>query len=113
VVAGNRTEWASRADFVIVLESSRIRFQGSFDDLRAEAGRSEIEITTTDIEGALALAGPFALDVRESDDALTIRAKEGQEVAAKLLAEGYGAVRALTLSEPTTEELVRSILRPK
>jgi hypothetical protein len=47
---------------------------------------------------------PFVTSVRVSGRRLVMQAEDGQEVAARLLTNGYGLVRSVVVKEPSLEE---------
>ncbi len=111
VLATNRPELAARTDSLVVLKDRRVAFAGSFRELELRAGTCELEVETHDQEGVRALCEPFCVELRESNGLLTIRAKDGQELAVKLLLEGYGDVRSVVLRSPTPAELLERTLK--
>ncbi len=110
LVAATNLPWLARgADQIVVLRASEVVFSGSYPDLERRATPGTLEIETHQSEGVRALVAPFALEVSETSAGLRVRAREGQEVAAKLLVEGYGDVEAVVVKRPTPEELLRSL----
>jgi hypothetical protein len=59
--------------------------------------------------GVRALVAPFEVSVRDTDDGVVMQASEGQQLAAKLLLEGYGDVKLVVLRSPTLEEALLSL----
>ncbi|MCH8980136.1 MAG: hypothetical protein IH945_12975, partial [Armatimonadetes bacterium] len=47
---------------------------------------------------------PFVTGIRVSGRRLVLQTEDGQEVAARLLTQGYGVVRSVVVKEPSLEE---------
>ena len=109
-VATNRPDIAARMDVLVVLDRLRIKFAGSPSELLRSATVSRIEVHSESHPAVRALARPFEVTITEADSALILEASEGQEVAAKMLLEGYGDVRFIILSKPTVESALRALL---
>lgn len=111
VVATNRPEWAALTDQVVVLKGLRVVFAGTYEDLERQGAPSELELETKGQEGVRALTEPFEVQVAQANGKTVLRASEGQELAAKLLLEGYGDVKAVVVRQPGPRELVEGLLR--
>jgi ABC-type molybdenum transport system ATPase subunit/photorepair protein PhrA len=104
-VATNRAELVEAAELIVVLETARLRFVGTWAELRERAGPVEAVVEARHVPGAVAAVDPFEISVKEREDGrLVLTAREGQDVAARLLLEGYGNVRAVVVREATLEE---------
>lgn len=106
VVATHRTELVPQLDTFVVLRQSKIVFAGDYEGLRRAAGPTEVIVETDDMPGVRAIAAPFEVKVEQTGSALRLTAPEGQRLAARLLVEGYGDIRAVILREPTPAELL-------
>lgn len=105
VVATSRPEIAQECDDIIVLRGSEIRYAGSREELiRREP--VEIIVETSRAEAIEALVSPFVLSARKTETGLLLRAEEGQELAARLLLEGYGSIRAAIVKAPTLVDIL-------
>ncbi|HWD37856.1 MAG TPA: ATP-binding cassette domain-containing protein [Fimbriimonas sp.] len=111
VVATNRADLAHIFDALIVLDDNELRFAGSPEDLMRNAKSHELVVTAKDQPGVLALVAPFSVSVSEQADGIHLVADEGQEVAARLLAEGYGNVKFVIHRPPSLEDALLSLLR--
>lgn len=103
---------------VIVMKSGSVAFMGTADRLRDTASPVSVEIETSERDTARSIVAPFALEVRETEEGLVVRAHEGQGLAARLLLEGYGSVKAVVVRRPTVEEALlestsRAVPRPR
>jgi len=110
VVATNDLNLIAEFDAVLVMVSNRVAFAGSIESLMREADESEITVETTNQEGVRALVEPFEVSIQSTPAGLQMRAKEGQAIAAKLLMEGYGDVRLVTVQSPSLPDAVRAIV---
>lgn len=110
VLASNRAELARRVDTVVALNHDKIVFAGSYADLERRMPTSEVVVETHEQRGVRALVAPFEVSIAETEGGLRIQAAESQKIAAKLLTEGYGDIKATVLRRPTPDELLRSLL---
>lgn len=111
VIATHRPEWAARTDALMVLQDRKPVFVGSLQLLKQRSGKSELQIETTNVEGVRALCEPFSISIRGSDGGLLVQAAEGQDLAARLLIEGYGDVKSVVVHEPDARELLEDLIR--
>lgn len=109
VLATNRLSLAAECDWVIALRARQVRFAGRLRDL-VVAGEETIEVETDDQPGVRALVEPFATQIESMDEGLRFTASRGQELAAKLLLEGYGDVRAVFLRRKGKFEALQSLI---
>ncbi len=110
VVVTNNLWIAERLGTLIVLRDSEACFAGSVGDLVRRGKPSEVTVTTTDPSTAQSMADPFLLSVHHGEDGLTMTTHDGQALAAKLLTEGYGSVRAVVVKEPSFAEALLELL---
>jgi len=111
VAATNRLELGSEFDGLVVLESGQIRFAGSPEELMRRTESHEFTVSAKDHTGVRALVSPFSVSVQQVGEDLCIRAAEGQELAARLLLEGYGNVRHIVYRVPTVAEALLNLIR--
>jgi len=109
VIATNLAEIAPQADVVVIWKSGSPVYAGTYAELERRAGPSSLEIETLHEPSARALCDPYEVSIQSNDGVLTIRAKEGQALAASLLLEGYGDVKAIVHRPPTPDEVLREI----
>jgi ABC-type lipoprotein export system ATPase subunit len=110
VFATNRPELVRTADAVVVLKEQQVRFAGGIPDLLRVGPRHALHVATKDQAGVRGLVAPFEVSIEETPDGLVMRAREGQELAARLLLEGYGDVRFVVVQPPTVEEALLSLM---
>jgi ABC-type multidrug transport system ATPase subunit len=110
VAATNRLEQVPEFDALIVLRDQQIRFAGGLSDLMHQGPPWKIEVETTDQEAARALVEPFHVKIEAREGGLRMWASEGQEVAARLLLEGYGNVKFLLVQKPTVQQALQDLL---
>lgn len=109
VVATNRPDVVSRFEALVVLREETVRFAGLVQDLLRSGPPHVIEVSTENAPGVRALVAPFEVRVQSEPNGLRLEAPEGQELAARLLLEGYGDVKFLTVRPPTIDEALRSL----
>ncbi len=110
VVATNRPDLISRFDAVVVLRDQVAVFAGSPADLLRSGPEQEVDVSTSDVSGARALAEPFVVTIREKEGGVLLQAQEGQSLAARLLLEGYGSVRFVYLRRQRMEDALRELI---
>lgn len=109
-IATNRPGLAAQMDVLVVLQDQQVRFAGSPADLIRSATVSRLEVHSESQAAVRALVRPFEVTITEADGALRLEAAEGQQVAAKLLLEGYGDVRFVVLTQATVETALLALL---
>ncbi len=110
ILASNSAQLAGRVDTLVVLKSQRIVFAGSIQALERKFPQSEITIETTHHQGVRALVQPLSLKVEKVQGGIRAQVAEGQNLAAKLLTEGYGDVKAVIWKRPTVEDLLKTLI---
>ncbi len=110
VMVSNSVSLAGRVDTLIVLKSQRIVFAGSIQALERKFPQSEITIETMHQQGVRALVQPLSIKVEKVHGGIKAQVAEGQSLAAKLLTEGYGDVKAVIWKRPTVEDLLKSLI---
>ncbi len=109
ILTTDRPETAAACDTIVVLRDRQVRFAGTSDALRRLGPPHELTVTTERQIGVRALVSPFEVSIEETPDGLRIEAKEGQELAARLLREGYGDVKYLVSRAPTVDEGLQTL----
>ncbi|MDR3691968.1 MAG: ATP-binding cassette domain-containing protein [Fimbriimonas sp.] len=109
VVATNRPELLVNFEAIIVLKEKQVRFAGSLEDLRRLGPAQSIQVSTARQQTVRALVAPFQISVESSDDGFCFSTPEGQELAAKLLLEGYGDVQYVVARSASIEEALLSL----
>lgn len=111
VAATNRPELLQQFDRVILLSGQRAAFAGSVQELLKHGPADEVEIESVLQPGTRALLDPFTIGVRQQQEKLVFQTEEGQELAAKLLLEGYGDVKFVVVRQPTAEQALMRLTR--
>lgn len=106
----NQPTIAARTDALVVLKDLQIRFAGSPSELVRAATVSRVEVHSDSHPAVRALVRPFEVTITETDGALRLEAAEGQQLAAKLLLEGYGDVKFVLLSQASVESALLALL---
>lgn len=109
IVATNRLDLCHRFDLIVVLKECRVAFAGTVEELLREADPTELVVESRSQTGVRALVEPFQVSISAEPDGLHLQATEGQAIAAKLLMEGYGDVRAIVAKPPSIEDAVRRV----
>ncbi len=112
VAATNRPDLIAQFDAVIVLQNKVVKFAGLIEDLRRIGPKQSVEAATNRQAGVRALVEPFQVDVTQTPEGFRFEAAEGQELAARLLLEGYGDVKFVVWRTPTLEEALLSLTQP-
>ncbi len=111
VALTHSAEVASKANLIIGFAGTNCTFLGSPQDLITQSKGDEFEVESTNWPAVLEMVKRFEIEVDSvGDHLLRFRAKPGQELTAKLLAEGYGDIRFLTKRRPTFEEALTNLL---
>lgn len=105
-VATHDLNLARKADELVVLRSGNVAYCGSVDAFMTEREPVLIDVQTSNVPSVRALVEPFAVDLEERANGLRFRARKGQSLAARLLAQGYGDIRVISVRQPRFEDLV-------
>lgn len=108
VAAVNRPDILEQFDALVILVNNQLRFAGTVDDLRRAGPPHVLTVATENQPGVRSVVAPFEVSVQETSEGLRIQAREGQELAARLMLEGYGDVKMVVMRPATIEE---SLLR--
>lgn len=109
VAATHRSDRLHLFSSLVVLRDERVRFFGTLEDLVGAAGPMEIVVESRRSAEVRALVEPFEATLRETDRGLEVKVADGQELAAKLLLEGYGDARVVLVRRATVEEALRRL----
>ena len=109
-ITTNLPSLAAQMDVLVVLNNLQVRFAGSPSDLLRAATVSRVEVHSESHPAVRALARPFEVTITEAEGALRFEAAEGQQLAARMLLEGYGDVKFVLLSQPTMESALLALL---
>ena len=110
VVVTNSLWIAERLGSLVVLRDSEAVYAGSVAELVRRGRPSEVTVTTTDPTTAQSMADPFMLSVHKTPEGLHLTAHDGQALAARLLTEGYGSVKAVVVKEPTFADVLLELM---
>ncbi len=92
---------ARHADRVLMLHQGRLIAFDTPDQLVRDLQATRLEIETTDLQPVLDVLGEVEFRVVEQGDGYRLSLFADDTLALRLLREGYGAVRAVYLREPT------------
>jgi ABC-type multidrug transport system ATPase subunit len=110
LLATHIADLAQKSDDLIVLRAGNVQFCGSVETFATEREPVTVDVQTSNAPSVKALVEPFAIDLEERANGLRFRARKGQSLAARLLLQGYGDVRVVTVKQPRFEDLLRDIL---
>ena len=110
VVSTNLTTVAQKLGHIIVFSDQSPVYAGPIPDLLRAFHPSELVIETDDPSTVASMVEPLSLSVRQIQDGLLVQCDKGQELAARLLTEGYGQVRAVFVKEPTLSEALLQLM---
>ncbi len=108
-VVTNRPDVVEQCDLVVVVNAGQVKHAGRVLDLPRKTDH-DLEVSTENQAGVRALAAPFAIEVTHQNGAVKLKAQDGQQLAAKLLLEGYGDVRYIVHRQPTLEECLLGLI---
>jgi len=111
VAVTNRPELLSQFDLVVVLDAMRPLYAGSVDGLLSKGPKAQIEVESKMQQGVRAMVEPFRVNVEQQQGRVLYQATNGQELAAKLLMEGYGDVEFVVVRESTAEQALLQLAR--
>ncbi len=109
VVATNDPDFLLHCDLVVVWRSRMPHFAGTPDEMRRRHGPVRLTIETLRSKAVRALCDPFAVGIESNEEGLSVTSDEGQALAARLLQEGYGDVRAVVVRGPTPREMIEGL----
>jgi ABC-type multidrug transport system ATPase subunit len=108
-VSTQDAEWAEFASHLVVLNHREIVFCGTPRGLTDRFGDAhELIVETEDRPAVRALVDPFEVTILETPGGLLLRAREGQDLAARLLSQGYGVVRTVLHRPPSFPAALQS-----
>jgi ABC-type uncharacterized transport system ATPase subunit len=106
MVRTNRLGIAEALGRIVVVASDEPLYAGTCDECRILHGPTELLVETDDPSTSRTMVEPFAVSVKIVRGGLIVTSNKGQALAARLLTEGYGSVRAVVIKEPTLREAV-------
>lgn len=104
-----RPDLMAHFDALIVLKQGAVAFAGTVDELVRQGEEQEIRVTTENRTAVRAIVSPFEVSVRDTPEGIVFQAAEAQQLAAKLLLDGYGDVQFVVLGRKSIEEALLSL----
>jgi ABC-type multidrug transport system ATPase subunit len=102
-------EVAEALGSIVILSSGAASYFGGVRDLIEHAGPAELVVEADDESTVREICQPFGVTIRSEGGKLLLTADEGQEAAARLLVEGYGVIRAITIRERSLAEVLQDL----
>jgi ABC-2 type transport system ATP-binding protein len=100
---------AEYCDRIAIMDQGRIIALDTPESLKASVGEDRVQITTDDDSAAInALDSTFGIPAQISDGAVTFRVAQGEEFVPKLFAEFPIAIRAVSVSRPSLDDVFMS-----
>jgi ABC-2 type transport system ATP-binding protein len=100
---------AEMCDRIAIMDQGRIVALDTPEALKAGVGADRVRIQTEDDEAAIAaLADRFGLESRMSEGAVTFFVEAGEEFVPRLFAELGLAIRSVSVSRPTLDDVFMS-----
>ena len=108
ICATARPDIAENFSHLALLEKGSPAYSGTIADFIATAAPTELVVKTQDHQCVASIAKPFRVEAESTEVGVRLRAAEGQELAARLLVEGYGRVESVLVSESTLGQALAS-----
>lgn len=109
VLVSQLTEVASRCGSIIAMREFKPVFVGSIAQFVKRSRPVSFEVCGERMTGLRAMVEPFAVKVEEIPGGIRFEAYEGQELAAKLLLEGYGDVKYVVMNSPRLSDALSDL----
>jgi len=100
---------APRSDLLVFWRQCSLAFAGNYSELLRRHGPVCLEVETLHAPAVRALCDPFEVQITSENGVVKMDAKDGQSLAARMLLEGYGDVRAVVERQPTPDEVLSSL----
>lgn len=112
LLATQRPDIARRLEMVMIYDRCPL-YVGTYSDLQREIGSTIVEVVDGQQSAVQALCDAFELECEVHPQGFSIKASPGQELAAKLLRDGYGQVKSIVQFTPELPEIVSRLSRCK
>ena len=109
IVATNRLDILMEFDWVVLLKDCQIRHSGKVADL-AKHAKETVFVETENQAAVKAIGRPFEISAEEIDGGLLLKTASGQELAARLLLEGYGDVKTVLLTPRRPADVLKALI---
>ncbi|MBS1713204.1 MAG: ATP-binding cassette domain-containing protein [Armatimonadetes bacterium] len=110
VIGTNLSTVAESVGSVLFFSGGEPVFAGSVWEAMRVVLPTEIIVETDDTSTVASMVEPFTFFVQPTEGGLLIRAEKGQELAARLLTQGYGTVKSILLKQPTLLEALEHLV---
>lgn len=110
LIATHDLDLAARCERAAIVREGVVVTIAAPEAIRSGSPPARFEVETGAPGATRELVGDFAVDVEEFAGGLRFRARDGQAVAARLLAAGYGTVRSFVVAEPSFADAVSRLI---
>lgn len=110
VVATNRLDVAERFANLLVFHEQALLWSGRTADLLAQIPASKFTVQCGDASTVESVVASFAIDLAIEGNTLRFRSPNGQEIAARLLTEGYGNVELVSIQPPDLRSAIDTLI---
>lgn len=110
IIATNLVTVAEAIGHVVVVLGQSPVFAGPIAELLRSSSSTVVTVETDDPSTVAAMVEPLSVSVSRVPEGIRFESDPGQELAARLLAQGYGRIRAMVVKEPTLADVLRSIV---
>lgn len=101
ICATARPDIAENFSHLALIDKGSPVFAGTIAEFISSSAPAELVVETRDHQCVASIAKPFRVQAESTESGVRLRAAEGQELAARLLVEGYGRVESVLVSERT------------
>ncbi len=112
VAITSRPDIAEALGHLAIMENRSIKVCGPIPDLLGAHLPDQLMVSCDDPSAINGITDSFEVEARAVDGGMVYRAKAGQELAARMLTEGYGRVRAVVHVRHTVQDLLAEIMKP-
>lgn len=106
-------EIAEQLGELLLLDNASAIAYGPVDGFRKFYRPDQVIVEADDGSTIRSMAEPFALQISQSGSSLQITTEDGQVLAARLLAQGYGTIRTAYVREASLQEALEQAISRK
>ena len=107
IIATHSPEVLKHADEVIALRNQSISFQGTLNEGLSTVGPSKVTVMSQKFEAIRQIVDPITVNVEQTETGATFELQDPSSIALTLLSQGYGDIKAVTVSQPTVAQFIQ------